>query len=79
MENQFSQSNVSVSNITALSNVKEVAPIKNNTLNILVLIIMVVFVGLLVFLSVYKFDVSVKPQVAHATSAYNNQIQQLAK
>jgi hypothetical protein len=79
MDNQFSASDISVSNIAVLSNVKEVVSVKKSYLGIFALIFMIVFAGLLVFLSVYKFDTTVKPQVAHATSSYNNQVQQLTR
>lgn len=71
---------MSVSNITALSNVKEVQGVKKGKINIVILIVMIVFTAFLVFLSVYKFEGTVKPQaVQHAAAAYNNQVQQLTK
>ena len=79
MDNQFSASDLSVSNITALSNVKEIVPVRKSMVSAFVLIIMVVFAGLLVFLSVYQFGTAVQPQTVHATSSYNNQVQQLTK
>jgi len=80
MDNQFSPESLSVSNITALSNVKEIASVKKSKVSALILIAMVISAGLLVFLSVYQFDVTVKPQsTVHATSSYNKQVQQLTK
>jgi hypothetical protein len=79
MDNQFSASNLSVTNIAALSNVKEIVSVKKSKASIVVLIIMIVFACLLVFLSVYQFDATVKPQTVHATSSYNKQVQQLSR
>ncbi len=80
MDNQFSKSNLSVSNITALSNVKEVTSIKKSKISALILIAMIIFACLLVFLSVYQFDANTnKPQTAHATSVYNSQVRQLTR
>jgi hypothetical protein len=79
MENQFSASDLNVSSITALSNVKEVQYVKKSKINVFILIAMVVFTTFFVFLSVYKFDGTAKPQVIHAASSYNSQVQQIAK
>jgi hypothetical protein len=79
MDNQFSASNISVNNITALSNAKEITLTKKSKISLLVLIVMIIFAGLLVFLSIYQFDATVKPQTVHATSSYNQQVQQLTK
>jgi hypothetical protein len=79
MDNQFSVSDLSVSNITALSNVKEIISVKKSKTSIVILIMMVIFAGLLVFLTVYQFGGTVKPLTAHTTSSYNKQVQQLAK
>jgi hypothetical protein len=80
MDNQFSASNISVSNIAALSNVKEIAPAKKSKISALVLIAMVIFAGLLVFLSVYQFGGgTASPQTVHAASSYGKQVQQLTR
>jgi len=79
MDNQFSPSDLSVTNIAALSSVKEIVSAKKSKVSVLVLIVMIIFAVLLVFLSVYQFDGAVKPQAVHATSSYNNQVQQFAK
>jgi hypothetical protein len=79
MDNQFSPDNLSVSNITALSNVKEIKEVKKSKVSALILIAMIIFTGLLVFLSVYQFNATVKPQTAHATSSYNSQVKQLTQ
>ena len=79
MENQFSPSDISVSNIAALSNVKEVAYTKKSKLSVIVLIVMIIFTGFFVFLSVYKFGGPVVLQKSQAVSSYNNQVQQIAK
>ncbi len=79
MENQFSQDNLSVSNITAFSNAKEVKDVKKSKISAFILIAMVVFTILLVFLSVYNFNGAVKPQGSHNVASYNSQVQQMAK
>lgn len=79
MENQLSASDLSVSNITVLSNVKEVKDVKKSKINALILIALLIFTAFFVFLSVYKFDGTVKPQVTRTVSSYNNQVQQIAK
>jgi hypothetical protein len=81
MDNQLPSGNLSVSNIAALSNVKEVISAKKNTMSVFILIIMVVFTCLLVFLSVYKFGTTIQSQskTVHNTASYNNQVQQLTK
>ena len=80
MENQFTPSDLSISNITALSNVKEVAYTKKSKINIVVLIVMIVFTAFFVFLSVYKFSpTTTTVQKSQAVSSYNNQVQQMAK
>ena len=79
MENQFSPDNLSVSNITAFSNAKEVKDVKKSKISAFILIAMVVFTILLVFLSVYNFNGVVKPQGAHNVASYNSQVQQMAK
>jgi hypothetical protein len=80
MDNQFSASNLSVTNIAALSSVKEVVSVKKSKASALILIAMMIFAGLLVFLSVYQFNGVAKPLTTmHATSSYNKQVQQLAK
>lgn len=79
MENQFSPSDLSVSKITALSNVKEVILVKKSKISILMLIAMIIFTVFFVFLSVYKFDGAVTSHSTQAVSSYNNQVQQLAK
>lgn len=79
MDNQFSPNNLSVSNITALSNVKEVKEVGKSKISAFILIVMVVFTVLLVFLSVYNFGATVKPQGKQAVTSYNNQVKQLSK
>ena len=79
MENQFSPGEMSVSNITALSNAKEVKDVKKSKISAFILIVMIAFTILLVFLSVYNFEGAVKPQKTHNVATYNNQVQQMAK
>jgi len=79
MDNQFSPSDMSVSNIAALSNAKEVVVTKKNKISILILIAMIVFTVFFVFLSVYNFNGSTKLQKTQEVSSYNKQVQQMAK
>jgi len=79
MENQFSSSDLSVSNITALSNVKEVTDVKTSKSSAFILIAMVIITGLLVFLSVYQFGGTVNLQKTQAAASYNSQVRQIAK
>jgi hypothetical protein len=79
MENQFSPSDLSVSKITALSNVKEVISVKKSKISIFILSTMIIFTVFFVFLSVYKFDGVVTSHRTQVVSSYNNQVQQMAK
>jgi flagellar basal body-associated protein FliL len=79
MENQFSASDLSVTNIAALASVKEIVPEKKSKGSVLILIVMMFFAMILVFLSVYQFGGGAKTQTAHAASAYGNQVQQMTK
>lgn len=79
MENQFFPSDLSVSNISALSNVKEVQYVKKSKINTIILIIMIIFTGFFVFLSVYKFGGTTASQKTQAVSSYNSQVKQVTK
>ena len=79
MENQFSASELDVSNISALSNTKEVTDTKKSKTSILVLVIMVIFTVFFVFLSVYQFGGNINVEKMHTVSSYNNQVKQMAK
>jgi hypothetical protein len=79
MDNQFSPSDLSVTNIAALSNAKEVVVTKKNKISILILIAMIVFTVFFVFLSVYNFGGATKLQKTQEVSSYNKQVQQMAK
>ena len=80
MENQFSASdNMSVSAISALSNVKEVQGEPKNYTHFAILLLMVIFVIFIVGLSVYNFQGSVVPEakVIHAEANHSEDLQKL--